>query len=121
MNMGTIIFSGYLALSRQLTTVPLAAGNPAALSVTFHPSTRGAISSASFRNLRVGTNSFSIFIQVSSGHRRRMVGLKSLLHKHSELLLLLKVWLFAGCMWGQLLISDVFDTANNEKKEERHG
>jgi hypothetical protein len=43
--------------------VPLAAGNPAALSVTFHPSTRGAISSANFRNLRVGTNSFSIFIK----------------------------------------------------------
>jgi hypothetical protein len=50
----------------QLTTVPLGAGKPAALSVTFHPSTKGAISSASFRNLRVGTNSLSIFIEVSS-------------------------------------------------------
>jgi hypothetical protein len=50
----------------QLTTVPLAAGKPAALSVTFHPSTRSLSSSASFKNLRVGTNSFSIFMEISS-------------------------------------------------------
>jgi hypothetical protein len=80
MNMGTIILSGYLDLRRQLTTVPLGAGKPAALSVTFHPSTKGAISSASFRNLRVGTNSFSIFIEVSSWLREDEFGLKSLLY-----------------------------------------
>jgi hypothetical protein len=34
--------------------------------VTFHPSTKSLISSASFWNLRVGTNSFSIFIEASS-------------------------------------------------------
>src|SRR4030067_1238309 len=76
MNMGTISFSGYLVLSTQLTTVPLGAGKPAALSVTFHPSTKGLISSASFRNLRVGTNSFSIFIEMSSRLKRRQSGIK---------------------------------------------
>lgn len=66
MNMGTTYFSGYLFLSKQLTTTPLGAGKPAALSVTFHPSTRSLSSSASFKNLRVGTNSFSIFMEISS-------------------------------------------------------
>jgi hypothetical protein len=55
MNMGTISLSGYLDFSTALTTTPLAAGKPAALSVTFHPSTKSLISSASLRNLRVGT------------------------------------------------------------------
>ena len=95
--MGMTIFSGYLDLSMQLTTVPLAAGKPAALSVTFHPSTKGAISSASFRNLRVGTNSFSIFIEISSlGIGEDRFTLKSLLHVRGKLFLLLDVWLFAG-------------------------
>ena len=71
MNIGTISFSGYLDLSTQLTTVPLGAGKPAALSVTFHPSTKGLISSASFRNLRVGTNSLSIFSRCHLGFKRR--------------------------------------------------
>jgi hypothetical protein len=71
MKIGTIILSGYLALSTQLTAVPLGAGKPAALSVTFHPSTRSLISSARFRNLRVGTNSFNIFIEASSWLKRK--------------------------------------------------
>ena len=76
MKIGTISFSGYLDLSTQLTTVPLGAGKPAALSVTFHPSTRSLISSANLRNLRVGTNSFSIFMEISSRLKRRLVWTK---------------------------------------------
>jgi hypothetical protein len=64
--MGITIFSGYLFLSIQLTTVPAGAGNPAALSVTFHPSTKSLVSSANLRNFRVGTNSCNIFINSSS-------------------------------------------------------
>jgi hypothetical protein len=63
MKIGQTYFSGYLFLRRQLTTTPLGAGNPAALSVTFHPSTKSFSSSASLKNLRVGTNSFSIFME----------------------------------------------------------
>src|SRR5512139_1076556 len=81
MNMGTTIFSGYFDLRMQLTTVPLGAGKPAALSVTFHPSTKSLISSASFRNLRVGTNSFKIFKCHRLGLTEDKVRLKRLLGK----------------------------------------
>jgi hypothetical protein len=66
MKIGQTYFSGYLYLSKQLTTTPLGAGKPAAPSVTFHPSTKSLSSSASFKNFRVGTNSFSIFMESSS-------------------------------------------------------
>ena len=64
--MGITIFSGYFDFSIQLTTVPAGAGKPAALSVTFHPSTKSLVSSANFRNFRVGTNSCNIFNEKSS-------------------------------------------------------
>ena len=70
MNIGQTYLSGYLFFSKQLTTTPLGAGNPAALSVTFHPSTRSLSSSASLKNLRVGTNSFSIFMAIPSQSKR---------------------------------------------------
>lgn len=70
MKIGQTYLSGYLFLSKQLTTTPLGAGKPAALSVTFHPSTRSLSSSASLKNLRVGTNSFNIFMESSLQLRR---------------------------------------------------
>lgn len=76
MKMGMTIFSGYFDFSIQLTTVPAGAGNPAALSVTFHPSTKSFVSSASFRNLRVGTNSCNIFIEKSSRLKWEWIDIK---------------------------------------------
>src|SRR5512147_2526335 len=83
MKIGQTYFSGYLYLSKQLTTTPLGAGNPAALSVTFHPSTKSLSSSASFKNLRVGTNSFSIFMKFHLDLKGEVFELKNLLHNQT--------------------------------------
>jgi hypothetical protein len=74
--MGITVLSGYFVFKIQLTTVPAGAGKPAALSVTFHPSTNSFVSSANLRNFRVGTNSCNIFNAKSSRLKRERIDIK---------------------------------------------
>jgi hypothetical protein len=49
-------------LSTQATAVALGAGEPPALSVIFHPSTKSLIISAELRKSDLGTNSYISFM-----------------------------------------------------------